>query len=272
MDADSTQHTGKRYLLSDHCQGGAGPPSSDKADIAGDIYSGGTGPITREGKLDCPRPSYVFANTDTAFTENAKIVVSKKERAIVADRQPFGNVRRKSIYSDVVRRFLQLASSIRRAKNTSFLDRRMAKANIKRLAALPSMTGKTGIWVTSQQSKEISAPQLLDPRSFGLNPQAFGHLGCAGKNDLTIHLHQTKLACPIGPNLGQRFEAGIVAEAGDIDASLLHRSENRCPNFGPYFMAVNAQTYLIHWRSYSDSSGPGAPGRSKPYARTFTGT
>jgi len=86
VDADSPQHTGERYLLSDYSQGSAGSSPSDETNIAGNIYLCRATLITGEGKVDGLYPSYIVANSHAPFTENAKIMVSKKERAILLDR------------------------------------------------------------------------------------------------------------------------------------------------------------------------------------------
>jgi len=94
MNTHSPEYAGEGYFLSDHCQGGARPPPGDITNIARDVYPSRTSAMTREGKIKYVNPSDISANANTAFTENAIVVVSNKERAICPSRQAFGQIRR----------------------------------------------------------------------------------------------------------------------------------------------------------------------------------
>jgi len=149
MNADPTQGAWEGNLLSNHRQGSIGPSPSDKANIAGNIYSCRTSLMTGVGKPYRLRPSYVLANPNTTFAQDAHVMIPNEERAIGPNGQLLGNVRWKLVYTKVVHNRLQFAIAILGTKDASVIHCDVAKADIERTAALASVTGEACVGMSA---------------------------------------------------------------------------------------------------------------------------
>jgi hypothetical protein len=98
-------------------------------------------------ELNCPGSAYVFADADAAFAEDAKVIVSDKKRAVLANRQLLRGIGRAFIDTNIIYSFLQFAVAVLRAENAALCYLDMPQADIEGGAAFSAMTIEAGIGV-----------------------------------------------------------------------------------------------------------------------------
>ena len=135
--------------------------------------------MTRVGELDGLNSPYILADTDAAFAQDAQVVIPDEEWAIFPNRQFLGNIRRAFVNANIVNRSLQLAVAVPGTENAALCHRDMAQTDIKRGAALSSMTVEAGIGVPGENDLQAVPPHPLQLGGVGTDNHSFFDFGCA---------------------------------------------------------------------------------------------
>jgi hypothetical protein len=139
------------------------------------------------GELYSLSPSDVIADTYAAFTEDAIVVITNPEGAVLPNRELLGNIGRQLVEPDVVDHSLQLSVAT-------------LGTAIVRGAMLFMFTAVTGGGIPGEDELQAMMTQLLEAQFVGMDNHPFGYRGDTSQFRLgdPFHLNDTEAAGPIG--------------------------------------------------------------------------
>jgi hypothetical protein len=142
MYADPPQRAGERHSFSNHCQGSGWLAPSYQTKVSRDIDASRTGLVAGVSELYSLNPSYIIADTNTALTQDAEVIVTDEEGAVLTNRQFLGDIGQEILHSDIINNSLQFATGVSRADDALRLcNARQSQACITGLAPLSAVAG-----------------------------------------------------------------------------------------------------------------------------------
>jgi hypothetical protein len=139
------------------------------------------------GELNGLSPSYIVADTDAAFTEDAIVVITNPEGAVLSNRELLGNIGRQLVQPDVIDHSLQLSVAT-------------LGTAIVRGAMLFMFTAVTGGGIPREDEFQAVVAQLLEAQFVGMDNHPFSYSGDTSQLGLgnPFHLNDTEAAGSIG--------------------------------------------------------------------------
>ena len=107
--------------------------------------------------------SNVLAYADTALAQDAEVMISDKEGAVIPYIQLLWSIGWKFVvYANVINCPLQLAVAISWTGDAPFFNRNLAETDIQGAATLAPITGEACVGVPAQNSGQVASAHLLD--------------------------------------------------------------------------------------------------------------